>query len=1160
MASGGDTPAAPGEERPPQKKRQLFPRVIDDEDTTSSDDNADDLQQRTDNPDNKKDAKKNKGSPQSSKSKDKQPSDETVRPKSKFRLDSGLRWPIFPRRLVYFSLIILGLSLYSFYLYAPDPDLCRMTYMYPDYVHLSDFDATATRLGNKYQLYLYKERRDWGFESDFSSQPRGIPVIFIPGSAGSRGQVRSVASVSAKIYAERKLKGDKDHFEPFDFFTVDTLDEHSAFHGAAIADQAEYVNDAIKYILSLYTTPGKTNNNKKYPIPTSVIVIGHSMGGVVARAMLTAENHVPASVNTIITLATPHQRPPISIENTISIVYQNMNSFWKAAQTLPHDSPYLSRSDVQTLRNVAVLSIASGNHDYIVHSDSAEIAPIIPEENGFTVYTTAIPYVWTAADHRCILWCNQFVEVLADGLFMIANTTDSAKTVKSLDERLNILRSRFSSKVNEPFRAEAEAVPSISVPETAKLEYVHIGKPLHIPSSELDSQRKPESHHHVFAIPRSELPNSHVFSLYTDHPIDGTDLKVYACQWAAIEKEDAAKVKDVSPADLAHCRSLASRAVPVPVPATKEDHAKKVNYMMEVFMEEMQDIRNWRTEARSEDKKKKRWTKSSSKKKTGDDVSRVYNAIVVETSRKFDDMTRRADAFLMAQLFMKRDVVQRWEVRLFDMMWRGVNMLVTGNSFTHIINIPVLSTGMLKYRLTLEKYCQEEESSHIQFPPLLHHSIAHSAEEKFWPGASTISLNFYDGTNGEVARINNTLPSTADEDDAVADISERGNEQQSPSSSEAFPGLKLRLWRDPTCSTYRVEIVLDMLGTLGLFWRNWMSVWMVFPVAVLLRVWGLQVSKYIMKGYFPSFGKTFRSYTCFPFIFDLLLITLFGFVRFAIRRHHMPPSAFPDSTAEDTTDDNKVYQTGFSLWVDTTLLNDRTLPPWDYMAPSLFLPMFWYLSTGLVGGIACLLDVLVEGMGKVGGVIPRSLVNLMIRTYDAIFAKPHILVILTLPYIAAVFLAIPQHTCVLIAFGILFWANVRGAMALKRATDAKPRNIESLSKAQTAKNYQFTALILYTLLLVLVSPVLIYWGSNVFHVLSDPSRRKARAASHSETSSLALWWLDSVPGFLKGLVPRAVLEQLVLPLDHEVQIAAPVLGFAILIARAGIDLPKYDVK
>ena len=69
--------------------------------------------------------------------------------------------------------------------------------------------------------------------------------------------------------------------------------------------------------------------DRDLPDPSSVIIIGHSMGGVVARTMLTMPNYQPNSVNTIITLSAPHARPPVSFDEQIVSTYRHINDYWR---------------------------------------------------------------------------------------------------------------------------------------------------------------------------------------------------------------------------------------------------------------------------------------------------------------------------------------------------------------------------------------------------------------------------------------------------------------------------------------------------------------------------------------------------------------------------------------------------------------------------------------------------------------------------------------------------------------------------------------------------------------------------------------------------------------------------------------------------------------
>ena len=138
-----------------------------------------------------------------------------------------------------FSLFTLGM--YDF-LSEDEPNRCGMSYMYevPQYIRQREPDHP------KYGLYAYGEGKlaELTKKGKFS----GIPVLFIPGNAGSHRQVRSVASI-----ALRKAIDIYKYKTHFDYFAVDFNEEFSALFGGTLIDQADFVRKSIKSILSLYS-------------------------------------------------------------------------------------------------------------------------------------------------------------------------------------------------------------------------------------------------------------------------------------------------------------------------------------------------------------------------------------------------------------------------------------------------------------------------------------------------------------------------------------------------------------------------------------------------------------------------------------------------------------------------------------------------------------------------------------------------------------------------------------------------------------------------------------------------------------------------------------------------------------------------------------------
>ena len=183
-----------------------------------------------------------------------------------------------------------------------------------------------------------------------------------------------------------------------DFFSADFNEDFSAFHGQTILDQAEYLNDAVAYILSLYHDPRRSQRDPSLPDPSSVVLVGHSMGGVVARTMLTMPNYQSNSINTIVTMSAPHARPPVSVDSESVRTYKQINDYWRQAYTQKwaSDNP---------LWHVILISIAGGGLDTVVPSDFASLESLVPNTHGFTVFTSGIPSVWTGADHIQTTWC-----------------------------------------------------------------------------------------------------------------------------------------------------------------------------------------------------------------------------------------------------------------------------------------------------------------------------------------------------------------------------------------------------------------------------------------------------------------------------------------------------------------------------------------------------------------------------------------------------------------------------------------------------------------------------------------------------------------------------------------------------------------------------------
>ncbi|VDN01976.1 unnamed protein product [Thelazia callipaeda] len=286
------------------------------------------------------------------------------------------------------KLLVLALTAVTcrlFYLIRNRPwirmNLCKMTHMYR-IINFMRIDTDLTVL-KEYQSVDV----EYPFSNDFSSystilygegqktgQVSGVPVIFVPGNAGSYRQVRSLGSVLQNKTESRGLP-----FR-FDVFAVDFNEELSGLSGLYLERQIKYLKLAATHIWSMYSPP-------RY----GIIFVGHSMGGIVVRSLLRF-HFDPAKIAFIVTLGTPHKNPPMVFDWYMKNAYNKMHDIWE---------------ERKELANLLVLSLSGGLKDHLVPEH-------LTLDIGIRhVSTTAVDGMELETDHLCIVWCNQLVRYIS---------------------------------------------------------------------------------------------------------------------------------------------------------------------------------------------------------------------------------------------------------------------------------------------------------------------------------------------------------------------------------------------------------------------------------------------------------------------------------------------------------------------------------------------------------------------------------------------------------------------------------------------------------------------------------------------------------------------------------------------------------------------------
>lgn len=277
---------------------------------------------------------------------------------------------------------------------------CSMTYMfeYPEYRRVS-LPRRVARLYPAYGLYLYGE-------GVYAQETRalklsGAPVLFLPGNAGSYKQARSLGSV-----ALRKAEN-MDGGLHFNVFTVDFNEELVALYGGSLLRQTHFLHESIKAILRLY-------KHVKTP-PQSVVLVGHSMGGVVARALFTLPRFNTSLVSLIITQASPHLAPVLVLDPYLLDFYLAVRQKWV--------------NQANRLTNVTVLSVGGGHRDYQVRSGLVSLPCPPGDPNKLSLVATAVPRTWVSTDHLSIVWCKELVLATVRAFFDLVDPDTRQFTV-----------------------------------------------------------------------------------------------------------------------------------------------------------------------------------------------------------------------------------------------------------------------------------------------------------------------------------------------------------------------------------------------------------------------------------------------------------------------------------------------------------------------------------------------------------------------------------------------------------------------------------------------------------------------------------------------------------------------------------------------------------
>ncbi len=184
-----------------------------------------------------------------------------------------------------------------------------------------------------------------------SSPSPQLVVVYLPGHRGDRGQ----SSAFAKLFESNIA-----------VYSLDFRESSTAFHGGLLESQAHFLNVAVEKLRSMHPAGA-----------SGVVVIGHSMGGVVALTALTLPSYRSNSFNTVLLLNTPIQSHPFQVDSAVLSLYSRIHT---ALSQSAESSP-----------NTVFISLSGGTLDVTVRDELAGFNGLIGPDRGFSALTASIP-------------------------------------------------------------------------------------------------------------------------------------------------------------------------------------------------------------------------------------------------------------------------------------------------------------------------------------------------------------------------------------------------------------------------------------------------------------------------------------------------------------------------------------------------------------------------------------------------------------------------------------------------------------------------------------------------------------------------------------------------------------------------------------------------
>ncbi|XP_049848544.1 uncharacterized protein LOC126315336 [Schistocerca gregaria] len=318
---------------------------------------------------------------------------------------------------------------------------CKMFYCYSPKFHLIYVSGPSNA---SYRLYRYIDKSN--------DRPRGIPVLFLPGTGGSHIYSKFTGSSLLHMrlreglifgfeydsFEELERLAQSSMLNKFDVYAIDFLHEESFYSASILRCQIDFSVKCVNHILSLYGAEA----TESYTPPSSVLLYGFSMGGVVAKGIYTSPFYVPGTIRTIFTVNTPHDFSAFSILADTKRLVSAINRMW-ATQC---------RDEHSELSQVVIASFSSGFLDIQVPAAHTSLNAVHNCPYQYSAVTTSMYNVWSSTYHNMVVSCHQFQNALA---FVIASMIDpqTRQIYHSAHKRFSVIK-KLEPRIKRALRFE----------------------------------------------------------------------------------------------------------------------------------------------------------------------------------------------------------------------------------------------------------------------------------------------------------------------------------------------------------------------------------------------------------------------------------------------------------------------------------------------------------------------------------------------------------------------------------------------------------------------------------------------------------------------------------------------------------------------------------